>query len=114
MYLFANYYVTYTGHCTYIIDSIGGKLVPSEDPMEEGFWIDLATIMAFITGAAHPPPCGFTDQPQIDFETRPERKLPYASTCGPTLYLPLVLNNPEDLTYQMDFAICGCHGFGKL
>lgn len=92
----------------------GGRLVPSEDPTMEGTWIDLGTLFSFATGADVVPPAGFANQPNIDFDTRTDRDLPTASTCSPTLHFPLALANPDLFRVKMDYALCGCHGYGQI
>jgi hypothetical protein len=49
--------------------------------------------------------------PEIRFEK--ENRLPHASTCGPTLYLPLHMDDPDKFSQQMHFAICNARGYGK-
>ena len=70
-------------------------MIPHEDPEETDMTITLETVFTFATGADHEPPLGFENTPEIHFETRKERFLPYASTCGPTLFLPIVLVDPD-------------------
>ena len=69
-------------------------------------------MFSFATGSDHEPPLGFANKPEICFVMRKERSLPQASTCGPTLYLPLSLKDPDDFRERMDFAMIGGHGFG--
>ena len=92
---------------------LDGRLVANEDPDGEDFFIDLRTVLIFTTGADHEPPAGFGSgcMPEIRFER--ENRLPHASTCGPTLYLPLQMDDPDNFSHRMDFAICNAHGFGK-
>ena len=94
--------------------SIGGREVPSEDPedISNTFTITLEAVFAFATGSEHEPPLGFENTPEIHFEMRRERLLPHASTCGPTLYLPIALDDPDKFQKYMDYAIIGAHGFG--
>ena len=87
-------------------------MVPNEDPDSEDLWIDLGIILSFVTGTDHPPPLGFPNTPDIEFQTDVTKCLPFASTCGPTLYLPLALSDPDRFKEKMDFAICCAHGFG--
>ena len=88
-------------------------MIPNEDPDGEDFFIGLGTVLIFTTGADHEPPMGFGNgcTPEIRFEL--ENRLPHASTCGPTLYLPLHMSDPDKFCEQMDFAICNAHGYGK-
>ena len=92
---------------------IDGRLIHNEDPDGEDFFIDLGSVLIFTTGADHVPPVGFgvSCSPEIRFEK--ENRLPHASTCGPTLYLPLRMDDPDKFSQQMDFAICNAHGYGK-
>ena len=89
-----------------------GRTIPHEDG-ERDISISLETIFTFATGADHEPPLGFENQPDIKFDVRKERFLPYASTCGPTLYLPITLTDPDFFREKMDYAITGAHGFGN-
>ena len=81
--------------------------------MERTFFTDLGSVLIFTTGADHVPPVGFgvSCSPEIRFEK--ENRLPHASTCSPTLYLPLHMEYPDKFSRQMDFAICSAHGYGK-
>lgn len=88
-------------------------MVPNEDPNESDIALDLGSILTFATGADHPPPLGFLGQPEISFETDTAKSLPTACTCGPTLYLPLSLTDPDRFRDRMDFAIICAHGFGS-
>ena len=92
--------------------NIAGRVIPTEDPDGEDMWVDLGSIMSFATGSDHPPPLGFPNAPDIQFETDLSKSLPFASTCAPTLYLPLALNEPDLFKEKMDFAICCAHRFG--
>jgi hypothetical protein len=89
-----------------------GRMIPHEGD-EKDIAITLETVFTFATGADHEPPLGFENQPDIKFDMRKERFLPYASTCGPTLYLPIVLTDPDLFKEKMDYAITGAHGFGN-
>ena len=77
--------------------------------------VSLESILVFITGADHIPPLGFEGTPEIRFTGSPyqkEMRLPSASTCGPTLYLPLCLSDPDIFAEKMDIAIIGAQSFG--
>lgn len=58
---------------------------------------------------------GFENVPEIHFTGTPDKKemrLPSASTCGPTLYLPLCLSDADVFAEKMDIAIVGAQSFG--
>ena len=61
-----------------------------------------------------PPPMGFSNEPEIKFEVDCTRMLPTASTCGPTLYLPITLTDPDTFKNKMDVALICAHGFGSV
>ena len=92
-------------------------MIPSVDPDEDDITITctytLEDVFTFATGCDHEPPLGFENTPEIQFEMRKERFLPYASTRGPTLYLPIVLVDPEMFREKMDYAITCTNGFGN-
>ena len=88
-------------------------MIYNEEPNGEDFVINIKTVLAFATGADHPPPMGFPNPPQIMFEVASDRTLPTASTCGPTIYLPLSMSDPDRFCEKMDFAICCAQGFGN-
>lgn len=91
----------------------GRRVIANEDHSGDDLTIDLRAVLVFVTGADHPPPMGFPNSPEILFETSKNRSLPTACTCGPSLYLPLVLKDPDYFREKMDFAICCAHGFGN-
>ena len=77
--------------------------------------ISLENILIFITGVDHIPPMGLEGIPEIRFTGTihsKEMRLPSASTCGPTLYLPLCLSDVDTFAEKMDTAIIGAQGFG--
>ena len=88
------------------------RVIVNEDS-NTSFTIDVKAVLSFATGADHPPPMGFPNCPEIMFETEADRTLPRASTCGPVLYLPLTLNDPDYFRARMDYALGGAHGFGN-
>ena len=58
---------------------------------------------------------GFDGVPEICFTGsihKKEMRLPSASTCGPTLYLPLCLTDPDVFAEKMDMAITRAQIFG--
>lgn len=91
---------------------IDGRVFPNEDPASDDIEITLEDVFSFATGSDHEPLLGFANKPEICFVMRKERSLPHASTCDPTLYLPLSLNDPDEFCERMLFAIIGGHGFG--
>ena len=93
--------------------ALDGRLIKNEDPKADGITVTLEMVLAFATGADHEPPVGFENVPQVQFETRKDRFLPCASTCVPSLILPITLDDPDRFQQKMDYAIIGCHGFGN-
>ena len=89
-------------------------MIPNDDPTEEDIWLDLGVLLSFATGSDHVPPVGYVSRPCIEFDVRVDSDLPTASTCGPTLHLPLQLSDPDLFKSKMDFALCNCHGFGVI
>ena len=75
--------------------------------------LTLEMLFAFVTGADHEPPMGFDSRPQIRFDARMDRFLPYSSTCIPALFLPIALSSPDYFRQKMDYAILCTQGFGK-
>lgn len=90
-----------------------GRTIKNEDPDQQDIMLNLGTILTFATGMDHPPPMGFPNEPEIMFDGDRLKTLPYASTCGPTLYLPLSLSDPDYFKERMDMAVCCAHGFGN-
>lgn len=89
-------------------------MIKNEDIQQSDIIISLGTVLVFATEIDHPPPSmGFPNQPQIKFDDDDKKTLPFASTCGPTLYLPLTLSDPDYFTKRMDIALCCAHGFGN-
>jgi len=77
----------------------------------------LAEILAFWTGADAVPPCGFSQKLTMEFYSRgPEehRRLPSASTCALTLWLPRNIQDPDELWRMLTDALTMSAGFGKL
>ena len=91
--------------------SIGsGRQIQREDGSDNLIIIQLHHVLQFATGADVVPPMGFDRDPEICFSgelTDKELRLPSASTCAPTLYLPLVLSDPDVFCEKMDTAIIG-------
>jgi len=69
-----------------------------------------------VTGADSIPPLGFPEACKIDFYTQDEgsRRLPYASTCSLTLYLPRGVTEEVDFRELMFNSLKGSLGFGKV
>ncbi|KAI9541253.1 hypothetical protein NQZ68_032257 [Dissostichus eleginoides] len=67
-----------------------------EDKLTELTFEDL---LIFITGADEVPMLGFPNKPSIDFYTQEVgvRRLPYASTCAMTLFLPRGITEEQEL-----------------
>ena len=99
---------------TYIFATVGGREIPREDDEGSPFTVDLGTVLTFVTGADHIPPLGFPSTPIIQFISEETRFLPTASTCIPSLFLPLQLADYEDFKRNMDMAVICAHGFGSV
>lgn len=83
----------------------GGRGVPKENDPEEVIHLDLGNLLSFISGAAHPPPLGFSIKPLIEFTDDPNAVLPRASTCLPALYISLHLTDYNVFKNAFDMAI---------
>lgn len=82
---------------------------------ESEMTINIQNILVFVTGADDIPPLCFDSPPEVHFSGdtyQQEMRLPSASTCGPTLYLPLCLSDPDVFAEKMDIAIIGAQCFG--
>ena len=86
------------------------QLLNTEQKVEE-FHLDFNTILAFCTGASHPPATGFMKKPTIAFNF--SSLFPLANTCANTLYLPLV-KSYEAFAYNMAFGILNAVGLGSV
>jgi len=87
--------------------------------------IALSDVLMFWTGANSIPPTGFpvpaiiddsqpTDKPlSVDFCRVDDGRLPYSSTCGLTLWLPLGCEL-EEFERRLTTAFRDCRGFGKV
>ena len=87
--------------------------------------ITLEDILCFWTGSNAEPPMGFPAPAIVDDDDAPSHKplticfysdkgrLPYASTCGLRLFLPL---HVDDLEFNSLFtrSLTECVGFGKV
>ena len=96
----------------FVFKGSGRHIQHNED---SGITVKLRDILVFITGADCLPPMGFDNDSEIRFvgdSYSHVMRLPYASTCGPTLYLPLVLSDPDVFDEKMDMAIVGAQCFG--
>ncbi|KAM4537018.1 G2/M phase-specific E3 ubiquitin-protein ligase-like [Odontesthes bonariensis] len=71
-------------------------LVDIEEGKTEVTFEDL---LVFVTGSDHVPSLGFPEEPSIEFydQERGVRRLPYASTCSLTLYLPRGIDEEDQL-----------------
>ena len=80
----------------WIIIFVGGKTFEKEDGGV--VTLTLGDLLAFVTGAEHPPPLGFLYSPEIEFSDDAERTLPWASTCTMVLHLSLHVNQYDLLS----------------
>ncbi|XP_031559871.1 G2/M phase-specific E3 ubiquitin-protein ligase-like [Actinia tenebrosa] len=80
----------------------------------------LKELLIFVTGAEQIPPCGFDKKIEICFYDAHESgnpnvcRLPYASTCSMTLYLPLGLKDVVEFKTVMAKSLEGYGGFGSI
>ncbi|XP_062302074.1 G2/M phase-specific E3 ubiquitin-protein ligase-like [Osmerus eperlanus] len=72
-------------------------------------------IFIFITSADMIPPLGFQEQPTIEFydQEQGRSRMPYASTCALTFYLPRGLDSEYRMKEMVTSAIKNSLGFGK-
>ncbi|KAJ4938542.1 hypothetical protein JOQ06_003155 [Pogonophryne albipinna] len=84
-----------------------------EDKLTELTFEDL---LIFITGADEVPTLGFPNKPSIDFYTQEvgERRLPYASTCAMTLFLPRGITEEQELHNILNQSVKDSWGFLKV
>lgn len=79
--------------------------------------ITLKDLLAFWTGADSIPPGGFDEKLKVDFfsldDTGPGR-LPSASTCSLTIWLPRGIENPDTMLDMLTDAYQLSGGFGKI
>ena len=72
----------------------------------------LGDILVFSTGCDEIPITGFDKQPTLEFS--PNDIFPTASTCDPTLRIPLNVQGSEVFSAYMHSAIFGSFGFGRV
>ncbi|KAJ4935254.1 hypothetical protein JOQ06_016790 [Pogonophryne albipinna] len=84
-----------------------------EDKLTELTFEDL---LIFITGADEVPTLGFPNKPSIDFYTQEAgvRRLPYASTCAMTLFLPRGITEEQELHNILNQSVKDSWGFLKV
>ncbi|KAK5918883.1 hypothetical protein CgunFtcFv8_022826 [Champsocephalus gunnari] len=84
-----------------------------EDKLSELTFEDL---LIFITGADEVPTLGFPHKPSIDFYTQEAgmRRLPYASTCAMTLFLPRGITEEQELHDILKQSLKDSCGFLKV
>ena len=76
------------------------------------FNLKLQDILAFVTGAIHPPPIGFQKPPTIKFHN--EGPFPRAAN---TLFYQLYTSpipDSDSYMYQLAFGILNTAGFGRI
>ena len=74
--------------------------------------VTLKDILIFSTGCDEIPIAGFDTQPTLEFS--PTDIFPTASTCDPTLRIPLNVKGSEMFSANMRMAIFGSFGFGRV
>lgn len=77
--------------------------------------LSLNDLLIFITGADSIPPLGFDDLIFIAFYDQEDqvKRLPYASTCSLSLYLPRAFEDAQEFKHLMSMALIHGVGFGK-
>lgn len=93
--------------------SVDGRTIHKEDDSGD-IELTLEDLLAFVTGADHPPPLGFLTSPEITFTNQPDRILPTSSTCALVLYLSLHVKEFESFCSGLDEAIISSPGFGVV
>ena len=88
------------------------SLWPTSISIEGSLDVSLKDVMVFATGCDDVPILGFDRQPSLQFSCNDG--LPTASTCGPTLRLPLKVEGAEQFTKNMRFALACSFGFGQV
>jgi len=83
---------------------------------DESSKLKLADILTFWTGADCVPLGGFPDPLQIEFYSKAgnDRRLPSASTCACTLWLPRNVSEPDSMWELLEDAINLSGGYGKI
>ena len=81
---------------------------------EEIFNLQFQDILAFVTGATHPPPIGFQKDPKIQFHN--VGPYPRANTCANTLFLSVMqpMSDSDSCMYHLAFGILNAAGFGRI
>ena len=81
---------------------------------EELFNLQLQDLLAFVTGATHPPPIGFQKEPKIQFHN--DGPFPRANTCANKLILSVMQPIPDADSYMyfLAFGILNTAGFGRI
>ena len=83
-------------------------MIPSEDPLEDNTTLVHWRSCHIFTGSDRTPPWVFlSNEPEIRFEVDHTRR-PTASTCGPTLHLPITLIDPDMFEEKNGCSINWC------
>ena len=79
-------------------------------------WMTFEDLLIFITGEDEVPTLGFPNKPSIDFYTQEAgvRRLPYASTCAMTLFLPRGITEEQELHSIQNQSVKDSLGFLKV
>ena len=79
--------------------------------------VTLTQMLQFWTGSDDIPPCDFPNDLTIEFysyENERDNRLPSASTCSLTLWLPRGIESQDKMQEVLAMAVCGSCGFGKI
>ena len=72
--------------------------------------VSVGEICSFITGASTIPVIGLDEDITVRFTD--ENRMPYASTCSPSLTIPYKIESQNKFNEIMTYAVLGSAGFG--
>ena len=72
----------------------------------------LGMVLNFFTGSNGIPPCGYSNPPELNFNS--VNVLPTASTCAPSLTLPTKFSDYEEFKASLVKGLTWHGGFGLI
>ena len=72
----------------------------------------LGMVLNFFTGSDGIPPCGYSNPPELNFNS--VNVLPTASTCAPSLTLPTKFSDYEEFKASLVKGLTWHGGFGLI